>query len=425
MKFLKSIFTIPLVKLFSLNGISVCIKIAIGLITSKMLALFVGPSGMALVGNFRNFFSSVESVASLGFQNGIVKYVVESKDNRNDLRKIISTISISLLSVSIILSCLIYIFSDDLNTYIFSTSYQYSLVFKGLALALPWYAMSIFLIAVINGLEKFNKVIYINIIGNALGLLVSVGMIWRYNTFGALLSVVISPALLFFVTLYLIAKEINLTEMIRLRFFDFEIIKKMSSYSMMALVSAVLGPFVFLAIRRTIIESVGIDQAGYWETMSRISSYYFMFISTLLSVYFFPKLTLAKDKLETKKIFWTYYKGIMPLFLIGLSLVFILKTWLIRILFTKDFLDVSTLFLWQLIGDFFKAGSLILGYQFFAKKLTKAFIVTEVFSLFTLYALSLYCLNVFGLQGVVIAHALTYLIYWIVLSVYFRKDLFC
>jgi PST family polysaccharide transporter len=36
---------------------------------------------------------------------------------------------------------------------------------------------------------------------------------------------------------------------------------------------------------------------------------------------------------------------------------------------------------WQLVGDVLKVASLILGYQFFAKKLTVAFIVTELLSL--------------------------------------------
>jgi PST family polysaccharide transporter len=72
-------------------------KIGIGLITSKILAIFVGPSGMALVGNFRNFTTSLETVSTLGFQTGIVKYVAESKENKEQLQKIFSTIFIFLL----------------------------------------------------------------------------------------------------------------------------------------------------------------------------------------------------------------------------------------------------------------------------------------------------------------------------------------
>jgi len=42
-----------------LNSVGVFIKIGFGLIVSKVLAVFVGPAGLALVGNFKNFFSGI------------------------------------------------------------------------------------------------------------------------------------------------------------------------------------------------------------------------------------------------------------------------------------------------------------------------------------------------------------------------------
>ena len=198
----------------------------------------------------------------------------------------------------------------------------------------------------------------------------------------------------------------------------------MSSYSLMALVSAILGPIVLIAIRKFIIDKVGIQQAGFWEAMTRISSYYFLFISSLIAIYFFPKMAAAKSNNETKIIFWKYYKRILPLFIFGLLIIFFLKDFIIQVLFTKEFLPVSKLFFWQLIGDTFKAASIILGYQFFAKKMTKAFIISELFSLFILYFSSLYFVTIYNIEGVVIAHSVTYFIYFITLSIYFRKSLF-
>ena len=72
----------------SLNSFSILIKIVIGFITSKVIAIFLGPSGMALVGNFRNFISSTEAFATLGFENGLVKYVAEHKNDNEKLTKI-------------------------------------------------------------------------------------------------------------------------------------------------------------------------------------------------------------------------------------------------------------------------------------------------------------------------------------------------
>ncbi|WP_245181052.1 O-antigen translocase [Flavobacterium sp. XN-5] len=421
---MRKIYQSQLFKISSLNSLSIILKIGIGLVTSKLLAVFVGPSGMALVGNLRNFVTSLESVATLGFQNGIVKYVAETKEDKPQLQKILSTIFISLFVIAVFLSGTLILFASFWNQEIFGANYQYISVFKALAVALPWYVISIFLISVLNGLGSFKNVIWINSIGNAIGLLVSIGLILEYKTFGALLAIVISPALLFLVSFYFVNKEIHLFNTICLTAFDFSIIKNLGSYSLMALVSSVFGPVVFLSIRNNIIETLDYDQAGYWETMTRISTYYMLFVTTILTVYFLPKLAVAKDNEDTKTVFWSYYKGILPVFILGVTIVYFLRFYIVKLLFTPEFLPVSGLFFWQLVGDVLKVSSLILGYQFFAKKLTLAFIITELLSLSIVYFSSVFLVSIYGLEGVVMAHALTYFVYLVVLAVYFRKSLF-
>jgi len=418
----KQITQKELFKITSLNSISVILKIIIGFVSSKVIAVFIGPSGMALVGNLRNFTASVEGIATLGFTNGIVKYVAQKEDNQEELKQFLSTVFITLFCVIAILSGLLYFLANYLNQEIFGSDFQYEWIFKAFGLALPWYIASLVLVSVINGFGEFKKVIYINIIGNVLGLLITIGLIFFYKTFGALLAVILSPSVLFFVTLFFIHKKINLFQLISIKSFNFSVLKPMSEYSLMALISMIFGPMVYLAIRNSIIEDFDINQAGYWEAITRISNYYLLFLTTVLTVYFLPKLSKSTSNAETKKVIWSYYKGIIPVFLVGLIVVYLLKNILIQILFTKEFLPISKLFFWQLLGDFFKALSTILALQFFAKKLTKAFIVAEIFSLSILWFSSTYLLSVYEIEGIVMAHAFTFFIYFVVLGIYFRKS---
>lgn len=423
MSFYRKIIQTNLFKITSLNSLSVALKIGIGLITSKILAVFVGPSGMALVGNLRNFLTSLENIATLGFQNGIVKYTAESEKSRIELQKIISTVFIALVGVAILLSIILFCSASYWNEKIFGDNTEYLIVFKALSFVLPTYGLSIFFISVINGLGKFKKVISINIIGNIVGLLTSVFLIIQFKTIGALMAIIIAPSLLFFITFYLVQKEIQIFQFIKLDVFDFKVLKNLSAYSLMTLVSSVFGPFVFLAIRNHIIQDLGIEQAGYWETMTRISSYYLMFVSAILSVYFLPKLSKAQNNQETKTIFFQYYKYILPVFVLALAVLYFSRFFVIQLLFTKEFLPVTDLFFWQLLGDVFKVCALILGYQFFAKRKTLMFILTEFFSLSVLYFSSLYFIKEFQIEGVVMAYALNNLIYFIILFLCFRSVL--
>ena len=64
-----------LIKVAPLQSASLLTKIIAGILVSKAMAVFIGPVGLALVGNLRNFVSSFQTISTLGFYNGIVKYV--------------------------------------------------------------------------------------------------------------------------------------------------------------------------------------------------------------------------------------------------------------------------------------------------------------------------------------------------------------
>lgn len=411
-------------KVTSLNSISVIIKLLIGILSSKIIAIFLGAPGMALVGNMRNFFSSIETVTTLGFQNGIVKYTAENKDDKIQLKKVISTIFITLLGSSVLFALALFVFSRFWSDQVFGAHNDYDFVITVLAISIPFYVMNVFLTSILNGFGNFQKVIYITIFGNIIGLLVSIILIWKLSIAGALISIAATPALLLIVTYLYFRSLMNVREYIHFRYFDFDVIRNLSSFSLMAFVSGFFGPLVYLTIRNNVIQNLGEEQAGYWSAMERISSNYLLFISTLLAVYFLPKLILATTNQQTKNVFYSYYKMILPLFIFVAAVIYVLKGFIVKFLFTKEFLPVEDLFQWQLIGDTFKVASLILGYEFFAKKMTVAFIVTELVSLGILYIFSMFLIDLYGIEGIVMAHAFTYILYFIVLSIFFRKVLF-
>ena len=52
-----------LVKVTSLQTVSLLTKIIAGILTSKAIAIFIGAEGLALIGNLRNFVSIQECVS--------------------------------------------------------------------------------------------------------------------------------------------------------------------------------------------------------------------------------------------------------------------------------------------------------------------------------------------------------------------------
>ncbi|GIZ10127.1 LPS biosynthesis protein [Flavobacterium sp. UMI-01] len=379
---------------------------------------------MALVGNLKNFMSSLESVATLGFQNGIVKYVAEIQDDNEKYKKFITTVFITLIAVAVTLSVILFFGAHYFSSYIFGDKTEYQFIVRVMALSLPWYSVSVFLLAVINGLQQFKRVIWISIIGNLISFVFTLFLVTNFKVIGALLVSVIIPALLFFIAFYFIDNKLVFIKNIRWHIFDIGVIKNLSSYSLMALFSGVMGSLIYLSIRNNMIDKLGINTAGYWETMSRLSSYYMLFVSTILTVYFFPRLVIAKNNEESKAVFWSFYKNIIPIFSLGLVCIYFLRYFIINWFLTKEFTPIADLFLLQLISDFFKVISLILGYEFLAKKMTKIYLFFEIASYLLLYFLSDFLLSIYGVKGVLMAQFIENATYFVLLAFYFRKSLF-
>lgn len=424
MNFIKKITKTDLFKITSLNSVSVLVKIAIGLVTSKLLALFVGPSGMALVGNIRNFTSSLEGIATLGFQNGIVKYVVENEKNKVELEKIITTTLISFLVVAFFLGTLVFLFSDYFCHKVFGNNFQYVFVFKVIAVVLPWSVISVLFVSVINGLGRYNKVIFATIISNIIGVIISSILIYYFKTLGAFFSIIIVSVVLVFVTSFYLPNEIQIFRRLNFREFDFKILKNLGIFSLMILPPTVLSPIFNLQIRNFLIANVGLDQSGFWEAITRISNLYLLFIGTMISVYFYPKLIRANGAIQVKDVIWSFYRFLLPVFIVGTIVIYFFRFFIIKILFTNEFLPVSELFFWQLLGDVFKVAGMILGVLLMARKKISHYIFIEITALVFLYFTSIFCIDNIGLEGVVVAQAIENFVYLLVLGVYFRKDLF-
>lgn len=424
MNLIQKIKSSELVKVTSLNGISVGTKVLSGLVVSKVLAVLIGPAGLALLGNFRNFMASVDTITSLGFQNGIIKLVAENKEDISEMKKISSTLFLVVLCVSILFGILLFFFADYWNLLIFGSTHQFQIIFKTLAIVSPLYISSNYLLSFVNGFSLYKEVLYLNIIGSILGLALTVYFAYVYSVLGAILSIFLTPTMLFFCSWYFTNRKINFSEIVSFASFDFSILKSLSHYFLMIMISGILTQIITIAIRNNVIINLGIDSAGFWEAMTRISANYMLLVNSLLTVYYYPKLIAAKNDQETRKVIFGFYKNIIPFLAIMLIVIYFLRIYIVKILFTTQFEPVSQLFVWQLIGDFLKAVSWIIGLQFFVKRMTAGFIITDVASILTLYGLSIYGISIFGLQGVVMAHCITYVLYLLVLVIYFRKMLF-
>jgi len=64
------------------SAINTTVSLIIKLITNKIVAVYLGQSGMFLLGQLKDFISLANVGSNLGSENGIIKYVAEYKENK-------------------------------------------------------------------------------------------------------------------------------------------------------------------------------------------------------------------------------------------------------------------------------------------------------------------------------------------------------
>lgn len=423
-KFQKYINNNVLFKVAYLNTATVVTRIIAGIFTSKAIALLIGVEGMALIGNMRNFLSAVQASAILGFYNGLVKYIAEFKENALELSKTISTAFYLGFVSTIIVAFVCYYNADFINNFLFSENYRYAYVIRVMAVALPFYSLNMFCFAIMNGFSKYRMLLVINIIGQLLGLGITLLLIYESNIDGALVAAVITPSLLVLMTLVAIMNQKSLVSSIKISNVNLDILKKFGPFAIMALVTAIAVPLVSIIIRNYIIEVVGIKEAGYWEAMNRISDYYLMFIMSMMSLYFLPRFSEIESKSEFRKEVFNFYKTIVPYFAGGLILIYLLRSVIVPLIFSDAFKPTEDLFAWQLLGDFVKVISIVIAYQFIAKRMFWHFIIIEIFLVCMLYLASVYLIDAYGVKGAVIGHFVSYVLFYGVVLLLFSSSLF-
>lgn len=408
-----------LIKTSVLTAISTIIKVISAFVINKVIAIYIGPSGLAIVGQLQNFMELIVAFSNGAITNGIVKYTAEYQTIEEKQKIFSSSIIISLVC-SFIISIFLFGFSDYLSELILK-DIQYSSVFILFGLTVFLFALNTVLMSILNGQKEIKKYILVNIVSSIFSLFFTSFLIMQLNLMGALYALVTNQSIIFFVTLSFVIKS----NWFKLEYFkqgiDKETLSKLGKYSLMAITSALTVPVSHLIIRNYIGENLGWDSAGYWQGIWYISTMYLMIVTTSLSVYYLPRLSEIQDNAELKKEIFNGYKIIMPIVIVMSILIFLLKEYIILIAFSKEFIPMLELFIWQLIGDVIKIASWLLGFITLAKAMTKVFIYTEIIFSILFVFFSMFFLNTFGLIGITYAFALNYFLHLIVMIFIFRK----
>ncbi len=412
-----------LIQVFGWTSFSTILNILAKLIKGKVLAVVVGPAGIAYMGQLTNFISLFSTIANGGISAGLTKYIAEHKNSESEYLKYFSNGMLITLIFSTVASIILIIFSKTFTKQIFLTT-EYSSIIVVFSVTIFALAFNNYLLAITNGFKEYKKYIGGDIIRNVTILIFSIALVLIYKVYGALLVIVLSQSIVLIISIIMVRK----LPWFQIRnfkpAFDKAVSKKLLSYSLISAVTFFLGPTAILLIRSFIIKDISIDAAGLWDGATRISGYVLMIITQALTVYLIPRFSELTEKSQIRKEILNVYKIVIPLLLIGYFLIYFLRTFVIRLLLSESFLPMGDLLFFQFLGDTIKIISWIIAIQLIAKAMLKTLLITEIIFNSLIVLLSYFGLKLFGLKGVVIAHTVNYTIYLFVIVLIFKNSLF-
>ncbi|MEE4247391.1 MAG: hypothetical protein V2I33_18430, partial [Kangiellaceae bacterium] len=319
-------------KITSLNAVVISIRLVVSIFIQRLLAIAVGEAGIASIGQVRNVMVMLTSTSTLGTFSGIVKYVAEYKTNKPELAKLFSTASILVFFGVVISSIVLFFGAEYFSNYLFKSS-EFIYVFRLLAVLMPFFAINRAINGIVNGLSDYKKYAKIELISYLLATVAILIGLYTAQLNGVIVAIAMAPL----IQLIVLAAVFGKTLKKYLRISDITINlaykNKLLAFTLMSFVSAFFLNYIEIKIRTTIADQISINEAGYWTAMTFISKNYMVFATGLFTLYVIPKFANIYSKLEFKTEVLNIYRTILPIFGLGMLLVYLFRNLIIDIIY--------------------------------------------------------------------------------------------
>ncbi|WP_412495562.1 oligosaccharide flippase family protein [Shewanella chilikensis] len=352
-----------------------------GLVLIKLVSIMLGPEGLGKLGHYINIFTIVAMLSGGGIAKAVISRIATKSSNAD--------------KASFIRNATVYSFwFNTLLLILFFIAYGiYSNLFNGidttLFIVLIFLSIiSMTLLSFFNGVvlgRGINTLYYINqIIGSFVYVIASFLLIYFFGFYGAVLAVFLSYTIYIFTSFFVgfrvwkISISTTFSDFEPRSFFNLNEGRFLLRYTMMVFFSCISAPLCEMVIREYLIENSGLNDAGYWQALTRLSAAYMSFFTIILTTIYLPKLSRFGDNLSGKIFSIKIAFFILGLYLLMGGGIFVFDDYIISFLFSNEFSVITDVLLKQYFADAFKLVTMLFGFYFLAFSKVKLFLMLEL-----------------------------------------------
>ena len=408
------------------------INIILRLIRSKAIALLIGPIGMGISNLLLTTMELINGLTNLGLERSAVKDISLANTNSNS-KSVAITISIlkKLVWLTITVGVILMVLSAPWLSEIAFGNKDYTISFRWISIALLFKQLSSSQLAILQGLRKLKSLAKANLLGNFIGLLITLPLYYYYKI-DAIVPAIIIATFMSFVFTYYYSHKLDIKSVTISRKEAVSEGKGMINLGVMLSLSSLITLLVAYIIRIYIgsaneTEELGLIDVGLYSAGFVILNSYVGIIFNAMGTDYFPRLSeIANDITKLRKT--VLEQATVAILLITPIIVVFLACapFIIVILYSHEFSPIVAMVTWGILGMIFKAVSWSMGYMIIAKGDSKVFIKTAIGFNTILLSINIIGYHFGGLEGVGISFFIYYIIHFIAIRIitYYRYDFY-
>lgn len=405
-------------------GMMQVIRLLISMVSSKFVAIYLGPIGIGLVSLLNNAVNIILAVTNFEFLKTSTREIALQNDinDKTKLNSIIATLQKMAILIGLFGAILSILFSKTLSYYTFGKNdKQYWFVLLSIYFLLTSY--SNVRLSILQGINNIKLLAWSNILIAFFTAIGSVLIYYFLRLEGIIWVFLYSSLVLLFFTIYF-------TRQYSFNFFPIHF-KEFYTHSspifklgfFMSL-NLIFGQISFFIIKLYLNNNGASSQIlGYYEVNSVILINYVGLIFNAMAYDFYPKLTsISHDNNKIKSLVNNQIEIAIILVTPAILFLYLTAPFFIQLLYSKAFLNSFDILKLSLFSVILKAVIFPLGYVVLVKGNNKLFFKQALLSDILNLVLSIVLYFYYGLLGLGLAFIINYLLYGIYIYLVINRE---
>lgn len=399
--------------------------IACGIVRTKLVALWIGTLGIGLFGLFNTAVDAITTLTQLGIRQSPVRNIAGAKDV-TALHRVVGAVRRWSWLLGIAGAFLTLVLSPVLSRLTFGNG-DYTVGFIILSAAVMLSSVTNGELAVMQGMDRLNRMARATVWGTLGGLAVSVPLFYWLGEGGIVWSIVAyfaCQAVAVFALREKSGDRIKLPSAGQLTrrqlWAEGKDFVTLGIYMTVSVFIAMAVNYIFMAYLN---HDAGIDEVGQYQAGYTITNKYLGLLFTAIGFEFFPRISKVQASVRRVSVFVSHEILVAILVILpGATLMMSLDDVLVRLLYSDEFLSAAGYVSFALAGTVFRAVSWCMAYVLLARGDGRMYLFTEGASGAAFLILSFIGYRAGGLDGLGIAYSAWYGLYAIITgAVYFGK----